>query len=470
VIDRLVILGATGDLAARFLFPALAELDASGRLAPDFAVTGTGREHLDAAEFRDGVDRALGEHAPDLDAPARARFLRSVEYRSADITDAASLSAAMQSPRGDGRPVAVYLALPPATFLSAVETLAGVGLPEGSRVALEKPFGEDLQSARTLNRTLARVTAPVGESAIFRVDHVLGMATVHNLVGARLANTVLADLWDGEHVDRVEIVWDETLALEGRAGYYDGTGALADVIQNHLLQILALVAMEPPPSLAEHDLRDAKAELLRAVRPPSADDVTRCTRRARYTAGLLAGDTGGNGRRRAPAYVDEQGVDPARNTETFAEVELVIDNPRWRRTSFLLRSGKALRRRRKGVIVRFREAPALPFGDGLHPLPPNELRIGLDGPETFSLHLTGTNPGPPTRFDPMTLSAALPADDLPAYGRVLLDLLEGDCTLSIRGDETERAWEIVTPVIDGWRANRVPMQEYPAGSDGPPAR
>ena len=229
---------------------------------------------------------------------------------------------------------------------------------------------------------------------MFRVDHVLGLETLHNLLGARLANRTLSAVWNSEHIEEVQVVWDETLALEGRAGYYDATGALEDVIQNHLLQIMAVVAMEPPASMSDPDLRDAKAALLRAVRPMDVTTAAEASRRARYTAGAITAPGGAT--REVRSYVDEPGVDPARSTETFAEVRLTIDTPRWKGTSFLLRTGKAVARRRKGVIIRFRPVPALPF-DVVEPPPPNELRIGLDGPETFTLHLTGTAPGPPTR-------------------------------------------------------------------------
>jgi glucose-6-phosphate 1-dehydrogenase len=309
----------------------------------------------------------------------------------------------------------------------------------------------------------------VGEEAVFRVDHVLGMATVHNLLGARLANRVVEPLWNSTHVEQIDILWDETLALEGRAGYYDKAGALKDVIQNHLLQILCLVAMEPPASLAAGDLRDCKAEVLRSVRIPGADDVVHRTTRARYTAGVLAPPPEGAGAD-VPAYVDEDGVDPVRDTETFAEIVLALDSPRWSGTRFLLRAGKALSRRRKGVIVRFRPVPSLPFGPETPDPPPNELFLGLDGPESFTLHLTGSAPGPPPHLAPLDLAAELPANELPAYSHVLLHVLEGDSSLSIRGDEAELAWRIVTPIVETWADGKVPLQEYAAGSTGPSRR
>jgi glucose-6-phosphate 1-dehydrogenase len=234
-----------------------------------------------------------------------------------------------------------------------------VGLPAGSRIVVENPFGEDLQSAIALNRLLVETLGPAGEQAVFRVDHVLGMATVQNLLTLRLANRFLDAVWNSDHVEQVEILWEETLALEGRAGYYDRAGALKDVLQSHMLQLLALIAMEPPAGLEARDLDDRKLEALRSVRPLRRADVARRTRRARYTAGRLA--TGED----VPSYAEEDGVEPERKTETFAEVALELESPRWAGTRFLLRAGKALSRRRKIAIVRFRPAgPGLGAGAG----------------------------------------------------------------------------------------------------------
>jgi glucose-6-phosphate 1-dehydrogenase len=365
--------------------------------------------------------------------------------------------------------VAAYLALPPHLFIPAVTALGEAGLPPGSRIVVEKPFGENLEGAVALNRLLARAAGTAGEGAIFRVDHVLGMATVHNLLGIRLANRVLEPVWNSAHIEQVEILWEETLALEDRAGYYDRTGALKDVMQNHMLQVLSLVAMEPPASLGERDLRDRKVDVLRTVHPPGPDQMADRTRRARYTRGRLAA-TGGAGGGEVPDYAAEEGVDRGRGTETFAEVVLGLESWRWAGTRFVLRAGKALHRRWKGVVVRFRPVPHLPFGEAA-PLPArNELRIGLDGPESLSLHLTGSAPGPAAELVPLALTAQLPAAELRAYSQVLLDVLTGDSTLSIRGDEAEQAWRIMTPVLRAWAENRVPLEEYPAGSPGPPRR
>jgi len=295
------------------------------------------------------------------------------------------------------------------------------------------------------------------EEAVFRVDHFLAMTTVENVLGSRLANRVLEPLWNSAHIAEVEIVWDENLTLEDRAGYYDGAGALKDMIQNHLLQVLCLVAMEPPISLGARDLRDRKVDVLRSVRRLTDDAVVHRTRRARYLAGGIDG-------RDVPAYVDEPGVDPARRTETFAEVELELDSWRWSGTTFRLRSGKALARDRKQVVVRFRPVPHLPFGHSGDVLP-NVLRFGLE-PEGLSLDLMGTGRGART-LAPLELTAQMAPAELPPYGRLLLDVLNGNAALSIRGDEAEESWRVVTPVLSAWSRDLVPLEEYPSGSDGP---
>jgi glucose-6-phosphate 1-dehydrogenase len=448
MIERLVIFGATGDLTARYLLPGITALHAAGHLPDGFRLTGASREDWDGGQFRDWASAQLSRHAPGLPEDARKAVVAASTYCHADAADRESVAAAVA---GDG-PVAVYLALPPFVFPAAVVALRDAGLRDRSRIVLEKPFGEDLASAVALNRLLAEV---VPEQAVFRVDHFLAMTTVQNVLGSRLANRVLEPIWNSTHIAEVDIVWEESLALEGRASYYDGIGALKDMIQNHLLQVLCLVAMEPPVSLGERDLRDRKVDVLRSVRPMSAGDVLRHTRRARYLAGRI-------GDRHVPAYADEDGVDPGRRTETFAEVTLELDNWRWPGTLFRLRTAKAFGRDRKEVTIRFREVPRLPLPADVAP---NVLRFGLE-PENVQLEVSavGTRPG---TFEPLLLSAGLEPPQLPAYGQLLLNVLSHDASLSIRGDEAEESWRILTPVLDGWSRDLVPLEEYPAGSAGP---
>ncbi|MBO0801872.1 MAG: glucose-6-phosphate dehydrogenase [Nocardiopsaceae bacterium] len=453
MIDRLVIFGATGDLAARYLLPGLAALRAAGLLGERFQVIGSGREDWDDARFRSWAAAQLDRHAPHLPADARQAMVSACGYRRSDVRDPDSVAVAVEG----GGPVAAYLALPPPVFPSAVRALGSAGLPAGSRIVLEKPFGEDLASAESLNRLIAET---MSERDVFRVDHFLAMTTVQNVLGLRLANRVLEPIWNSAHIACVDIVWDESLALEGRAAYYDGVGALKDMVQNHLLQLLCLVAVEPPASLGERDLRDRKVDVLRSVRPLTLAGAARASRRARYTAGRI-------GDRDVPAYVDEEGVDPALGTETFAELELEIDNWRWLGTAFRLRTGKALGCDRKEVTVRFREVPGMPSGSGICPAP-NVLRFGLE-PETLSLELSGVG-ARIGELSPQTLAAKLRSPELPAYGQLLLGIVNQEAALSIRGDEAEEAWRVITPALDAWSSGLVPMEEYPAGTNGPGPR
>jgi glucose-6-phosphate 1-dehydrogenase len=454
MIDRLVIFGATGDLTGRYLLPGIAALTAAGKLPPGFELIGAGRDEWSNEEFRAWATEQLSRHGGPLSPATVDAVLASSRYCRADATDPAAV-AGLTTGRSA---IAAYLALPPAIFPAAVSALHDAGLPPDGTIVLEKPFGESLQEAVALNALLAE-TLP--EHAVFRVDHFLAMTTVQNILGTRLANRVLEPVWNSAHIEEIEIVWDETVALEGRAGYYDGVGALKDMVQNHLLQLLCLVAMEPPVSSGERCLRDRKVDVLRSVRRLGEEDVARRTRRARYAAGRI-------GDRAVPAYVDEPGVDPALRTETFAEVVLEVESWRWSGTTFRLRTGKALRRNRAEVAVRFRQVPHLPFDEVADPAP-NVLRFGLD-PETLTLELTGTGPGPSSGLTPLTLRAGLPPAVLPAYGRLLLDVLNGDPTLSIRGDEAEESWRIVDPVVAAWSRDLVPLEEYPAGSEGPPRK
>ncbi|MBO0819757.1 MAG: glucose-6-phosphate dehydrogenase [Nocardiopsaceae bacterium] len=452
MIDRLVIFGATGDLTARFLLPGLAALHAAGRLGERFQMTGSGREDWDDQRFRTWAAAQLDRHAARTPAAARRAVVSASAYRRADVLDPESVAAAVA---GDG-PVAAYLALPPAVFPSAVCALRAAGLPAGSRIVLEKPFGEDLPSAASLNRLLAET---MSEREVFRVDHFLAMTTVQNVLGFRLANRMLEPIWNSSHIASVDIVWEESLALEGRATYYDGVGALKDMVQNHLLQLLCLAAMEPPVSLGERDLRDRKVDVLRSVRPMSVHEAAKRTRRARYSAGRI-GDID------IPAYVDEEGVDPGHPTETFAEVRFEVENWRWLGTAFRIRTGKAFGRDRKEVTVRFRDVPRLPSGPVVHPAP-NVLRFGLE-PESLGLELAGVG-ARVGEVGPLRLTAEVTPPELPAYGQLLHDVLSQNAALSIRGDEAEESWRVVTPVLEAWASGLVPMEEYPAGSAGPPA-
>jgi glucose-6-phosphate 1-dehydrogenase len=293
---------------------------------------------------------------------------------------------------------------------------------------------------------------------VFRIDHFLGKQTIQNILGLRFANRVFEPVWHSNHIHKVEIIWDETLALEGRATYYDATGALKDMIQNHLLQLLCLVGMEPPRSLDERDFRDRKVDVLRAVRRLTPEEVAAWTVRGCYSAGRI-------GPRAIPAYVEEQGVDAQRGTETFAQVTLMIDNWRWAGVPFSLRSGKALRNERREIAIHFKPVPHLAFEQDAAPWP-NVLRLQLD-PDRVSLGVNINGPGDPFTLERVELDVTLAPQTPPAYGRLLLDVLRGDPTLFVRDDEAEELWRIVEPILAGWAEKGVPLLEYPAGSDGP---
>ncbi|NKY49641.1 glucose-6-phosphate dehydrogenase [Nocardia vermiculata] len=446
---RLVVFGGTGDLTGRYLLPGLAALFDTGHLDEHFRLICADMKEWDDARFHDWVADRLDRHAANFSPAARASVAAAARYRQADIRNPREVAGAIA---GDG-PLVVYLALPPALFPLALDTLGAAGLPAGSRLVLEKPFGEDLASAEALNRRLADL---LPEQSVFRVDHFLAMTTVQNVLGSRLANRVFESVWNSTHIEKVEIVWDETLTLEDRAGYYDTVGALEDMVQNHLLQLLCLIAMEPPITLSERDLRDRKVDVLRSIHTLTDDDIRRCTRRARYSAGTI-------GDRQVPSYRDERGVDPSRGTETFTEIDLTIDNWRWSGTTFTMRTGKALGADHKEVAVHFRPVPQRPFRPDT--TTPNVLRFGLE-PESLTLALTVVGAAVDALV-PLTMTTPVQPSDLPAYGRLLLNVLNGDPALSIRADEAEQAWRVVTPVISAWSRGVVPLEEYPAGSSGP---
>jgi glucose-6-phosphate 1-dehydrogenase len=409
-------------------------------------------EDWDTPFFQSYIGTRLKLHAPDIVDTWSSDLSARLEYRRANVTQPDQVRSALASL---DKAAILYLALPPGVLLPAARSIVAAQVPEGSRVVLEKPFGTDLQSTRAVNQSLHQ---RFSEQAIFRMDHFLGKQTVQNVLGLRFANRIFEPLWSSQHIDRVEIVWDETLTIEGRAGFYDSTGALRDMVHNHLLQLLCLVAMEPPPTVDEADLRNYKVALLRAVRRLSPDDIRHQTVRARYGAGRI-------GSREVPRYVDEPGIDPKRETETFAQILLGIDTWRWAGVPFVLRSGKALGQDRREIAIHFKSVPHLAFTTDSH-LRTNVLRLELN-PDRMSLGVNINGPGDPFDLEYIELDAALAPQEISAYGRLILDVLKGDLTLSIRDDEAEESWRIVEPILNAWREGQVPLLEYAAGSEGP---
>ncbi len=449
-IGTLVILGAGGDLTKRLLLPGLGQLLDSPRgetvelIGVDFApMTDAEWRSRVAASFKDGG--ATGAEAKAV--------VKASRYLQADVSKPDDLRRVLAA--ASGVP-ALYFALPPHVTIMACAALRKVELPKGIVLCLEKPFGTDLRSAEALNQQLAKL---VPEKQIHRIDHFLGKSTVLNLLGLRFANRIFEEIWRAEHIESVDIVFDETLALEGRAGYYDKAGALVDMIQSHLLLVASLVAMEPPSSIDAEDLRGAMAQVLRAAHVWKGDPVA-AGRRARYVAGTIDG-------RKLPAYVKEAGVDPKLDTETLAEITVGIENWRWAGVPFRLRSGKALADKRQEILITLKEVPHRPFGFSGN-TGPTRLRIGLN-PDSIELDLNINGEGSPFTLDRVSLDVDFAPGEFGPYGEVLAGILSGDTTLSVRADAVEECWRIVGPVLAAWRKDEVPIDSYRAGSAGPTA-
>ncbi|USQ79899.1 glucose-6-phosphate dehydrogenase [Ornithinimicrobium faecis] len=444
----LLILGASGDLTQRLLLPGLGSLLAV-ETDRSVHVVGADRADMSQQEWADTVRTALtSTGAPDEAVEA---IVAGTEYIKADLMVPEELDALLTQV---GDPVVLYFALPPAVSVQVCELLETRGVSEQTRLALEKPFGTDLPSAQALNVQVLKV---VDENRVHRIDHFLGLSTVLNLLGVRFANRLLQPVWTSEHIEKVVISYDEDLALEGRAGYYDKAGALVDMIQSHLLQVLAFFAMEAPGSITEDEVRSVKADVLRATAVWGGDPRS-ASRRARYTAGTI-------GARAVPDYTSEEGVDPALDTETLAEMVVEIDTDRWRGTPFVLRSGKALGEKSKKIEVIFKEPDRVP--SGLHGKDvPDSLVLDLK-PAAMVVSLSINAEGDPFDLEQKELVATLADSRMLPYGEVLGRILDGDPLLSIRGDVAEDCWRIVEPVLGAWRADEVPMQEYAAGSSVP---
>jgi glucose-6-phosphate 1-dehydrogenase len=446
--QTLLILGATGDVTERWLLPGLGGLLASGG-AEGLSLIGVGLEDWDDDRWRKRVAGAFEAHGAG-GARVDAVTTRTL-YVRADVSDEADLRGLLGACHD---PIIIYFALPPAVTERACQALTAIDVPAGTRLVMEKPFGTDAAGARALNELLARL---VPEDHVYRVDHYLGMSTVLNILGLRFANRMLEPVLNAEHVEEIDVVFDESLGLEGRAGYYDGAGALIDMIQSHSLQVLSLLTMEAPSTLQARDLRDCKAQVLRATRI-WRDDPVAYSRRARYTAGEIDG-------RHLPSYVDEPGVDPSRGTETLAEVVVAVDTWRWAGVPFRLRAGKALGTPRKEIVISFRQPRLIPRGLRGYDRP-DRLRVGLDS-HRLNIDLNVNGPGHPLVIDPVTLQTDLGPGDLPPYGEVLRAILDGDPVLSVRGDTAVDCWRIVEPVLRAWRDGEVALEEYVAGTRGP---
>jgi glucose-6-phosphate 1-dehydrogenase len=476
----MVIFGATGDLTKRKLIPALYNLIAHGLLPEAFAVVGVGRSPLSDDEFRQRMEKDLKEFATEeIDAKklkwlsSRLRYVAVDPEKPKTFKDLADALKAVDAEQGTAGNYLFYLAVPPSIFEQYVDRLGETGLmkePEGSwrRVIIEKPFGHDLESAQALNRKIREI---LEERQIFRIDHYLGKETVQNIMAFRFANGIFEPIWNRRYIDHVQITVAETVGVEARAAYYEEAGALRDMVQNHMFQLLALIAMEPPVSFAADTVRDERVKVLSAIRPLSPEDVLHSAVRGQYGEGTIDGKDGKS--ERVPAYRAEKGVAPASNVETYAALALFVDNWRWADVPFYLRTGKRLPKRASEIAIQFKPAPLMLFRDtSVESLKPNLLVIKIQPDEGITLRFEGKVPGPAMRLG--TVRMAFEYEDYfgrqaqTGYETLLYDCMLGDSTLFHRSDMVEAGWRVVTPILDVWKAlTPRSFPNYAAGAWGP---
>ncbi|MDB4976278.1 MAG: glucose-6-phosphate 1-dehydrogenase [Myxococcaceae bacterium] len=473
-----VIFGASGDLAKRKLLPALFHLEEDGFLPDKFAVVGFSRSPHSDDEYRASVESSLLEDK--LKPGPKSTLVKSLYYVAGNNDDPSSFEKLerrlqeIEKERGLPGNRLYYLSVAPEFFATIVQQLAHHDMirkrddKTWSRVIIEKPFGRDLQSARELNKS---ITAVLDESQIYRIDHYLGKETVQNLFSFRFGNSIFEPLFNQKYVDNVQITVAETLGMENkRGGYYDGAGALRDMVENHLLQLLTIVAMEPPSSLDATSLRDEKVKVLRAIDPMSPQAVSHCTVRGQYGRSSSPD-------KRALAYLEETGVKPDSITETYVALKLHIDNWRWGGVPFYLRTGKRLKQRLSEIAVTFKAPPLHLFqqlaanGEKQAQPMPNVLLVRIQPDEGIGLTFAAKTPGMQVRLDEVRMDffySAFHKRSPEAYERLLLDALRGDASLFTRSDETEHAWRFISSIQDAWAAMEKPeIHTYDPFSDGP---
>ena len=479
----MVIVGATGDLTERKLAPALYNLMLGGALPPEFTVVGFARRDLTAAQFRTHLRKGIDKYSRNRPVKASIweSFSAGIEYQCGEFHDAAAWAALakrlerIDRDRGTSGNRLFYLAVPPNLHDEIVRQIGAAGLSRGtgsdpryrgwSRVIVEKPFGSDLASARTLNRQLREV---FDEEQIFRIDHYLGKETVQNLSVFRFGNGLFEPIWNRRYIDSVQITVAETVGVEGRGESYDQTGALRDIVQNHVLQLMAVFAMEPPIEFKASDLRDEKVKVLRAVKPMSPAEVEAATVRGQYVSGWVEGNP-------VPAYREEPEVATNSERETYVALKLAIESWRWAGVPFYVRTGKALATRVTEISVQFKQAPLALFSRaGAPPMEPNILAIRVQPDEGILLRFGAKVPGPGLQIRGVNMDfrygSSFAIDSPDAYETLLLDCMIGDASLFTRDDEVERAWEILDPILEAWASGEGGrLHLYTAGSWGPAA-
>jgi glucose-6-phosphate 1-dehydrogenase len=449
----IVVVGATGDLSARKLLPALYNLCAEGLLPRRGDIIGAAPVAMDLDGFRDFARDAVTKFSRTKPTQRLlTQFLVRLRFVCLDPkSNLADLRAAL---RREQR--LVYLAVPPNAFAALITALGKAGLAGGTSLIIEKPFGHDLKSARQLNRIIHSV---LPEQRVFRIDHYLGKETVQNLLVFRFGNSIFERIWNRDAIARIEITVAEALGVEHRGVFYEQTGAIRDIVQNHVFQVLAVTAMEPPVSFDAEAIRNEKVKVLQALQPVDPVAVVR----GQYTGGTVDG-------KRVPGYRHEPGVSPHSRTETFAAMRLCIDSWRWSGVPFFVRTGKRMATRDTRVVIDFREVPLHLFmGAGVHDIDSNRLIVHIQPDEGISVTFAAKVPGPDVRVQPVsmefTYGASFKKSPPEAYERLLHDALEGDHTLFIREDEVERGWTVVQPVLD----DPPPIVPYRAGTWGPKA-
>jgi glucose-6-phosphate 1-dehydrogenase len=469
----LVIFGASGDLTHRKLIPALWSLYAARTLPEPFTIVGTARTEMSDQAFRDKMREGVRQFAR-LKVPndnVWGRFASSLSYVAGDPTGPdlygrlRQVLDEVERKRGGPANRLYYLSTPPSLYHDITVQLgkAGMAAEEGgwTRIIIEKPFGHDLRSAQDLNEL---VTSVFREEQIYRIDHYLGKETVQNVLALRFANGIFEPLWNRNHVAEVQLTVVETVGVEGRGGYYEEAGALRDMIQNHLLQVMCLVAMEPPVTFDSQAVRDEKSKVMQAVRPIDPTHVDASALRAQYGPGFV-------GNRQVPGYLQEKGVKPDSSTETYAALRLQIDNWRWAGVPFYLQTGKRMARRVSEIVIRFHRTPHMIFRRGEISVDPNLLVIRIQPDEGISLLVDAKEPGPDLKISPVTLEfkyqEVFGGEPPEAYERLLLDAIHGDPTLYSRGDWIEQAWRLTEPVLTLWARTPGPLPQYEAGSWGP---